>query len=110
MLKITHHVMQQLEKRPFVKPETFVKLVKFILEPLAAEYTHLTDGIHGQLAIVLGAYDKPVKIGKSQGDRVVVAVNMERRTIPTIFARFEHQGKPKNAAVMIDLEGNILDQ
>ena len=109
-LYITQHVLDQLENRPFLSQDTFVKLVHKVIVPLVQDYTHLTDGYNGQLAIRLGTLRNPVNIGKSRGDCVIIAVNMARGTIPTIFARFEKQGKPKSAAIMIDLEGNILDQ
>ena len=108
-LRTTQHVFDQLAIRPFITKAEFSEVLRKVAK-LAEGYTHLTDGWNGQLAVCIAVLDKPVNVGKSRGNRVILAVNMERRTIPTIFARNDWQGKPKSAAVLIDLEGNILDQ
>lgn len=65
------------------------------------------DYIH-QVAIVLFEYDEPQVLGRTEGDRLILTVDIRTRIATTVFLRNTFQGKPKACQRMVDMEGNIV--
>lgn len=104
-LKLTSHVIERLTgSRPLMSELTLQKLAKVI--------AHKVDqfdpnSIH-QVAVLVKRYNKPINLGNSEGDCLIIPVDIRKRTIPTVFVRYHRQGKPKMAQVMIDIKGNVI--
>jgi hypothetical protein len=104
-LTITHHVIDRLTGiRPLMSVSTLHKVAQHISE-IVDQFDPNT--IH-QVAVQVHTFDTPRKLGKSEGDCLIIPVDIRKRTIPTCFLRYARQGKPKMASVMIDMNGNII--
>jgi hypothetical protein len=73
--------------------------------PLLSEFDPAT--IH-QVAVQIVKLPRPIKLGKSEGDCLIFAVDIRKMVIPTAFVRYQRQGKPKMAQAYIDLDGQKL--
>ena len=103
---LTTHVIRHLEgdERNWLSVDTLRQLVKLVsphLDKVNPRFTH-------QVAVVLAEPGRPLSVGNTYGDRLVIAVDIRQRTVCSIFARWRHQGKPKACKIMIDLEGNVV--
>lgn len=100
-----HAVIDRLcGNRPLMSELTLQKLARVI--------SHKVDRfdpnkIH-QVAVLVKRYNKPFRLGNSEGDCLIIMVDIRTRCIPTVFLRNAFQGKPKMAQVMIDIKGNQI--
>ena len=104
-LSLTSHVVERLTGiRPLMSVSTLEKIAKHI--------SHKVDrfdpnSIH-QVAVKVYQFKEPRKLGNSEGDCLIVAVDIRKRVIPTAFLRNERQGKPRMAQIMINLNGDVI--
>jgi len=102
---LTTHVIDRLTfDRPLFSVDT---LQAKVLE-LAPVVEKFADGKTHQVAVILAEYDKPMYMGKSYGDRLVLAFDVKRKTVCTVFLRNKSQGCPKMAQVLITQSGNVV--
>ena len=103
---LSTHVINHLSggDRKFLSVELLTQVVNLVSQHLDKVNPNKTH----QVAVVLGEYSKPVKIGNTYGSRIIIAVDVRKRTVCSIFARHICQGKPKACQIMIDLEGNVV--
>jgi hypothetical protein len=104
-LKLTSHVIERLAgSRPLMSELTLAKLAQVI----AHKVDRFDPNKIHQVAVLVKRYDRKFQLGNSEGDCLIIAVDIRKKTIPTCFLRNHHQGKPRMAQVMIDIKGNVI--
>ena len=107
MLRISSHIIHDHLNgdRPLMSQDLMLDVVKHC-ETLVSRYDPRV--VH-QVAVVLFEYDEPQVLGRTEGDRLVLAIDIRTRVATTVFLRNTWQGKPSACQVMIDINGNEID-
>lgn len=100
-IRISSHVIDRIHERQVMSVES--------LYSFAAKMGKLLDKysparIH-QVAIRI-PLDKAYSIGKSSGNVLYFMVDIRTRVLCTVFMRYDTQGHPPMAQVVIDVHGN----
>lgn len=104
-LTLSQHVIYRMTgNRASFTAEMLNEIVRRIV-PLLSDYDPAK--IH-QVAVRIVKLPRAIKLGKSEGDCLIFAVDIRKMVIPTAFVRYEWQGRPKMAQVYIDLDGTEL--
>lgn len=104
-LHLTSHVRERLTgKRPLMSELALEKIAQII----ANKVDQFDPNKVHQVAVLVKRYERPFNLGNSEGDCLIIPVDIRKRTIPTCFLRYARQGKPRMAQVMIDIKGNRI--
>lgn len=104
-LKLSTHVIEQMTGNRATFSMAMIEQIRDLILPLLSKYDPAE--IH-QVAVQIVKLPRAIKLGYSEGDCLIFAVDIQKMVIPTAFVRYERQGKPKMAQVYIDLDGQEL--
>jgi len=98
-ITLTAHVLDRIADRPLISYADLCKAVDNI-EQWIGKYAKCR-----QVAVVLREYDHCVNLGNTYGDRLVLVVDVEQGTVPTIFCRNKVQRKPQSVQAYVNMYG-----
>ena len=104
-ITLTSHVVERLTG---IRPLMSVSTLQDIAKHISAKVDRFDPNRVHQVAVKVYQFNEPRKLGNSEGDCLIIAVDIRKRTIPTTFLRNERQGRPRMAQVMINLNGDII--